>query len=321
MGALADLYKKKMSSVNNYFPAQQSVRPYGNSPMQTQSSMAMPDMGAAKSRTSQSLGALLPLLGMGLMLGKHEGMDMGRAMGSVANGVSNNLNRQSALEVWKANQINSQQQAQREQAMARIQANRERMDKIFEMDENLYLDPQANAAYQTGDWNGFAQHLADIKWSKPKEQDRTKLVWKNIGGKMVGLDPYTGEQVTTAGHAGDYDSPQKPTRPTTMTVVLEDNKPHKVAYDPYNPGDKSKWQDLGLAASAVDPLADYLMGINGDSRGGGLATPAEATEGTEEESMTVTEEQAQEMYREEGQAVETFQQFKKELSESGIIVQ
>src|SRR6056297_3480315 len=213
MGALADLYKKKMSSVNNYFPAQQSVRPYGNSPMQTQSSMAMPDMGAAKSRTSQSLGALLPLLGMGLMLGKHEGMDMGRAMGSVANDVSNNLNRQSALEVWKANQINSQQQAQREQAMARIQANRERMDKIFEMDENLYLDPQANAAYQTGDWNGFAQHLADIKWSKPKERDA--LVAKNVNGVLTWFDKYTGEKVKESGR---YGSPKAPKQVNPVTA-------------------------------------------------------------------------------------------------------
>lgn len=42
-----------------------------------------------------------------------------------------------------------------------------------------------------------------------EEEDRTKYEFKNIGGQMWAVDPYTGEKIKQLGHAGDYDKPKE----------------------------------------------------------------------------------------------------------------
>ena len=216
MAGLADLYK---SQVNDYFP-DQSVRPYTPPQQQQpqQPQMAIPDMGAARSRSINGMGAMLPLLAMGLMMGKGKSGG-GAAMRGFAQGLNNSMNNQSALEVWKANQINGQRQAQQEQAMERIKQNRAYMAKIFEKDPNLWGDQQAVALLMAGDTDGFSGHLAEINWSIQKEEPaRIKYEFKNVNGQMVAIDPYTGEIAKNIGHYGD---PVKPSAPKETNPVTD----------------------------------------------------------------------------------------------------
>ena len=266
------------------------------------------------------MGAMLPLLAMGMMMGKGK-KNGGAALRGFAQGMNNSMNNQTALEVWKANQINAQRKEQQEQAMERIKQNRAYMAKVFEKDPNLWGNQQAVSFLMAGDVEGLSGHLAESGWSLKEEEDKTKYEFKNIGGQMWAVDPYTGEKIKQLGHAGDYDKPEedKPEKQSKMVVVLDDGKPHVVTYDPYDMANKEKWQDLGLAASAVDPLASLLsggMGGNGVSGGSGAAEAG--TNPPEEESIELTETQIKDMYKTDAEPGQTYEQFKKELLDSGI---
>jgi SOS response regulatory protein OraA/RecX len=197
MGALADLYKRQNNVTDKYFPEYMSVRPYGKTSAETQQEMAMPDMGAAKERSLNSLGALLPLLGLGLgMAHNNDDIDTGRIMRGASQSFNRNLDRQTALEVWKAEQINRRKQAQVEAAKEQLKAGRERIEQVFNLDPSLWADQKAMAYYQLGDYMGLSEYLASKGW-KPKRQ--TNLTIKEINGRTYGIDPRSGDIVKDYG--------------------------------------------------------------------------------------------------------------------------
>lgn len=284
---------------------------------------AEPDLKAAKSRASSSIGPLLAFLP--LMLGgvskKNRKRGLAAFAAALANATSRELTSQNAVETWRAEQLNKRQDQALAAAMEQLKGDRAMLEKAAGLDPSLWGDEGFVNAYQMGD----ITYLPSIGWKPPVQADKQpKLEFKEVNGQLVSIDPYTGEIVNTLGRAGspkqertkyamtevngrrvlydpytgqivkDLGGVSKDLQWIQATVIGEDGIPHKYLVPKATPHDKTQWVDLG-AADENDLVKMFRIMSGGDMGGGSIPTskpspnPNPASTGTDGKKITQEE--------------------------------
>lgn len=229
-----------------------------------------PDMGAARSRTLDSLGPLLAFVPL-FLAAKNKKKGMAAFARALAESAGREKQTQTALETWKAEQQNRMQQQKYEQAMAQIKEGRSLLEKALALDPALAGNPSWQQSWLAGD----PSFLAQSGWKPPvKPEARDKYQLTEVGGRKVLYDPFTGEIVKDLGPSGGPKEPKEPKAPARSDVVdgawrnyyalIQQGKTPEEAWMSLSVEDKAL---IRRDPSKPDPLAAISSLIFGGSDG------------------------------------------------------
>jgi len=155
-----------------------------------------PNVKAAKSRASQNIGGALFLLPLMLAGAKNKSKGLAATFARALNqSVGRELETQNALEVWRAEQLNSRRVSAQKALLEEIKQNKGLLEKIAEKDPLLWTDEGFVNAWMTGD----VTYLARSGWRPPTEQEKKNYQMREMGGRMVVFDPSVGKVVRDLG--------------------------------------------------------------------------------------------------------------------------
>lgn len=230
--------------------------------------IAEPDLGAARSRSLDGLGPLLAFVPF-FLASKNKKRGLAAFARALGQSLQQNRREQTALETWRAEQINRRRQQEYEMAMAQVKDGRTLLEKALSLDPELAGRPEFQQAWLSGD----PTFLAQSGWRPPaKEPARDKYPTREIGGRVVMYDPYTGDTVRDLGPSGGPKEPKEPSRADAVDAAWR--KYHELVETLGDP--QKAWLALPVDDKALirrDPskldILDILLSRAG-SEGGGL---------------------------------------------------
>lgn len=170
--------------------------------------IAEPDLGAARSRSLDGLGPLLAFVPF-FLASKNKKRGLAAFARALGQSLQQNRREQTALETWRAEQINRQKQQEYEIAMAQVKDGRALLEKALSLDPQLAGRPEFQQAWLSGD----PTFLAQSGWRPPaKDPAREKYQLTEVGGHRVLIDPYSGEIIKDYGPSGGPREPKDPAR-------------------------------------------------------------------------------------------------------------
>ncbi len=156
-----------------------------------------PDRKAARSRALDNIGPMLAFLPLMLAGTKNRKKGLAAFASAMANGITRERESQDALEVWRAEQLNSRKTREAAAIMEEIKEARSMMEKAAGLDPSLWGNAEFITAYQMGD----ITYLPRAGWKPPSKEERKSFQLAEIGGRKVVFDPATGEVVRDVGSA------------------------------------------------------------------------------------------------------------------------
>lgn len=226
-----------------------------------------PDRKAARNRTLDNIGPMLAFLPLMLAGTKNRKKGLAAFASAMANGITRERESQDALEVWRAEQLNSRKTREAAAIMEEIKEARSMMKEAAALDPALRGDMGFLTAYQAGD----ITYLARIGWKPGVKEEPKHYEVITVNGRKVVWDRQTGMVVRDLGSAKEPGSgvPREVKVPM-MDVTMGDGTVIKVAYDPADPANRSKWRQVGdsripepepeLSLSEMHNIAAWVLG-------------------------------------------------------------